>query len=107
MLDLSADVVSLTAALVDIPSESRHEQRIADAVEQALRPLQHLRVTRFGNTVVAQTDLGRPERVVLGGHLDTVPAADNLPHRIEGENLYGLGCQRHEGRGGGGIALRP
>lgn len=104
MLDLSADVVSLTAALVDIPSESRHEQRIADAVEQALRPLQHLRVTRFGNTVVAQTDLGRPERVVLGGHLDTVPAADNLPHRIEGENLYGLGA--NDMKGGVAVALR-
>ncbi|HQR79053.1 MAG TPA: succinyl-diaminopimelate desuccinylase [Actinomycetota bacterium] len=104
MLDLSADVVNLTAALVDIPSESRHERRIADAVERALRPLPHLDVTRLGNTVVARTDLGRAERVVLAGHLDTVPAADNLPHRIEGDNLYGLGS--NDMKGGVAVALR-
>ena len=63
MLDLGADVVNLTAALVDIPSESRHEQRIADEVEAALRLLDHVQVTRFGNTVVARTDLGRAQRV--------------------------------------------
>lgn len=104
MLDLSTDVVGLTAALVDIPSESRHEQRIADAVEQALRPLPHLDVSRFGNTVVARTQLGRSERVVLGGHLDTVPAAGNLPHRVDGENLYGLGA--NDMKGGVAVALR-
>jgi len=104
MLDLSADVVSLTAALVDIPSESRHEQRIADAVERALRPLEHLEVLRFGNTVVARTHLGRVERVVLGGHLDTVPAADNLPHRVAGDRLYGLGA--NDMKGGVAVALR-
>lgn len=104
MLDLSADVVGLTAALVDIPSESRHEQHIADAVEQALRTLPHLEVMRFGNTVVARTQLGRSERVVLGGHLDTVPAADNLPHRVAGENLYGLGA--NDMKGGVAVALR-
>ena len=104
MLDLGADVVNLTAALVDIPSESRHEQRIADEVEAALRQLDHVQVTRFGNTVVARTDLGRAERVVLGGHLDTVPAADNLPHRIDGDNLYGLGS--NDMKGGVAVALR-
>lgn len=104
MLDLGADVVNLTAALVDIPSESRHEQRIADEVEAALRQLDHVQVTRFGNTVVARTDLGRAQRVVLGGHLDTVPAADNLPHRIDGDNLYGLGS--NDMKGGVAVALR-
>lgn len=104
MLDLGADVVNLTAALVDIPSESRHEQRLADEVEAALRLLDHVQVTRFGNTVVARTDLGRAQRVVLGGHLDTVPAADNLPHRIDGDNLYGLGS--NDMKGGVAVALR-
>lgn len=104
MLDLSADVVRLTAALVDIPSESRHEQRIADAVEQALVACVHLNVTRIGNTVVARTQLGRDQRVVIGGHLDTVPAADNLPHRVADERLYGLGsCDM---KGGVAVALR-
>jgi succinyl-diaminopimelate desuccinylase len=103
-LDLGLDVVDLTAALVDIPSESLQEHAIADAVERALRPLPHLMVDRVGNTVVARTALGRAERVVLAGHLDTVPAADNLPHRIEGGLLYGLGsCDM---KGGVAVGLR-
>jgi succinyl-diaminopimelate desuccinylase len=91
-LDLTADVVSLTERLVDIESVSRHEQVIADAVEAALTPLGHLTVTRHGNTVVARTDLGRGERVVLAGHLDTVPLNDNLPGRNDGTHLHGLGA---------------
>ena len=70
-LDLTADAVTLTRQLVDIESVSRNEQAIADAVERALRPLPHLTVTRHGHTVVARTDLGRAERVVIAGHLDT------------------------------------
>lgn len=104
MLDLSADVVELTAALVDIPSESTHEQSIADDVEQALRGCDHLEVTRVGNTVVARTTLGRDQRVVIGGHLDTVPVADNLPHRVADGKLYGLGS--NDMKGGVAVALR-
>ncbi len=104
MLDLSEDVVSLTAALVDIPSESRHEQRIADAVEAALSLCDHLEVLRFGHTVVARTHLGRDQRVVIGGHLDTVPAADNLPHRIVDGRVYGLGA--NDMKGGVAVGLR-
>lgn len=91
-LDLSADLVSLTAALIDIPSESFDEQRIADAVERALSVQSHLGVTRVGNTIVARTNLGRAERIVIGGHLDTVPANSNLPHTVLDERLYGLGA---------------
>lgn len=91
MLDLSLGVVDLTAALVDIPSESHHEGPLADAVESALRQAAHLSVERLGSTVVARTSLGRPERVLIGGHLDTVPAHGNLPHRREGDMLFGLG----------------
>jgi succinyl-diaminopimelate desuccinylase len=91
-LDLTADVVTLTARLVDIESVSRNEQAIADAVEAALTPLGHLSVTRRGNTVVARTDLGRGERVVLAGHLDTVPLNDNLPSRTDGTHVHGLGA---------------
>lgn len=103
-MDLTADVVTLTAAIVDIPSESHHEAVLADAVEEALREHQHLRVERDGDTVLARTDLGRAERVLLGGHLDTVPAADNLPSRLDGDLLYGLGsCDM---KGGVAVALR-
>ncbi|APU12965.1 succinyldiaminopimelate desuccinylase [Actinoalloteichus sp. GBA129-24] len=95
-LDLTADPVELTAALVDIPSVSRDEARIADAVEQALRTqAPHLEVVRNGDAVLARTRLGRASRVVLAGHLDTVPINDNLPLRRTGtgddEVLHGCG----------------
>ena len=90
-MDLSADPIDLTAALVDIPSVSGAEEKLADAVESALRALPHLEVRRDGQAVLARTNLGRPTRVLLAGHLDTVPVADNLPSRREGELLYGCG----------------
>lgn len=103
-LDLRADAVALTAALVDIESVSGNEARIADAVEGALRGAAQLAVERDGNVVLARTDLGRSQRVVLAGHLDTVPSADNVPHRCDGELLYGLGaCDM---KGGVAVMLR-
>ncbi|GAA1246236.1 succinyl-diaminopimelate desuccinylase [Kitasatospora nipponensis] len=91
VLDLSLDGGALTARLVDIPSVSGDEKLLADAVEAALRALPHLTVDRYGNNVVARTHLGRAERVLIAGHLDTVPIADNLPSRVEGDLLYGCG----------------
>jgi succinyl-diaminopimelate desuccinylase len=103
-LDLTTDAVDLTVQLVDIESVSRDEQAIADAVETALRGLGHLAVSRHGNTVVARTELGRGERVVIAGHLDTVPVNDNLPARREGDLLHGLGtCDM---KGGDAVILR-
>ena len=102
-LDLSADVVEVTAALVDIPSESHHEGEIADAVQSALEACPHLSVERSGNAIIAETS-GLPIEVIIAGHLDTVPAAGNLPHRIDDERLYGLGsCDM---KGGVAIALK-
>ena len=102
-LDLSDDVVTLTAALCDIPSVSRDEAAIAEAIEVALRPLTHLTVTRHGNTVVARTELGRAERVVLAGHIDTVPLTDppNLPTRRRSGDDGGQGHDRRPGHDGG------
>ena len=92
MLDLRGDPIALTAALVDIPSESRHESRIADAVETALRDqTAGFEIVRNGNAVLARTQRGLPTRVMLAGHLDTVPAADNVPSRRDGEILHGCG----------------
>jgi succinyl-diaminopimelate desuccinylase len=90
-LDLSLDGGALTAQLVDLPSVSGDEKPLADAVETALRVYPHLTVDRLGNNIVARTTLGRAERVLIAGHLDTVPIADNLPSRIEGDLLYGCG----------------
>ncbi|MFM8598219.1 MAG: succinyl-diaminopimelate desuccinylase [Mycobacterium sp.] len=92
MLDLRADPIQLTAALIDIPSVSRDERRIADAVEAALREQTGLQVLRNGDAVLARTDLGRPTRVLLAGHLDTVPIADNVPSRRDADHLYGCGA---------------
>ena len=91
-LDLRADPIELTAALVDIPSESRHEQRIADEIEAALREqASGYEVVRNGDAVLARTNLGRRSRVLLAGHTDTVPAADNLPSRLVDGELHGCG----------------
>lgn len=78
-LDLTTDPVTLTRALCDIPSVSGDERAIADAVQWALEQYDHLEVIRDGHTVVARTNLGRPQRVVIAGHLDTVPINGNLP----------------------------
>ena len=105
-LDLTADVVTLTQQLVDIESVSHHEQEIADAVEAALAALPHLTVTRRGHTVVARTELGRGERVVIAGHLDTVPLNDNLPSRLEDGDPARPRQLRHEGRRRGDAQAR-
>ncbi|KQY59935.1 succinyl-diaminopimelate desuccinylase [Aeromicrobium sp. Root495] len=103
-LDLDRDVVTLTADLVDIASESLQEQEISDAVETALRALPHLEVVRDGHTIIARTRLGRSERVVIAGHVDTVPVNGNFPSRLEGDTLWGLGsCDM---KGGVAVALR-
>src|SRR3546814_9773047 len=64
----------------------------------------HLHVTRHGNTIVARTDLGREDRVVIAGHIDTVPLNNNLPARREGDLLHGLGtCDM---KGGVAVGLK-
>ena len=86
------DLLAFTAELVDIPSVSHDEAALADRVEGDLRRCSHLRVERIGDTVLARTDTGRGRRILLGGHLDTVPAFDDGGFRIEGDTLWGLGA---------------
>ncbi len=90
-LNLDLDPIDLTAAIVDFASPSGEEKALADAVESAVRALGRFRIDRDGDTIVARTDLGRATRVVLAGHLDTVPIADNVPSRREGDRMYGCG----------------
>jgi succinyl-diaminopimelate desuccinylase len=103
-LHLSADPVDLTAALVDVPSVSGEEAELADLVERSLREqAPHLEVVRSGNSVLARTNLGLAERVVLAGHIDTVPINDNLPSRREGDILHG--CGTVDMKGGDAVML--
>lgn len=104
VLDLRLDGPALTAALCDVPSVSGAEGPLADAVAAALGAYPHLTVERDGDCVVARTTLGHPERVVLAGHLDTVPVADNLPTRRDGDLLVGRGTT--DMKGGVAVALR-
>ncbi|MFI9509214.1 succinyl-diaminopimelate desuccinylase [Nocardia sp. NPDC052566] len=96
-IDLRADPVALTAALVDIESVSRDEERIATLVERALREQTvGFEILRHGNVVLARTHHGLPTRVIMAGHLDTVPIADNVPSRFVVDDaglkmLYGCG----------------
>lgn len=87
------DLLTLTADLIAVPSESFQEQALVAWMEAELRAVPGLDVTRVGDNLVARTDLGRDRRVVLAGHTDTVPEADgNGTPRIEGDVLYGLGA---------------
>ncbi|HEU0183143.1 MAG TPA: succinyl-diaminopimelate desuccinylase [Agromyces mariniharenae] len=106
VLDLAADSVAITEAICDVPSVSGDETRLADLVVEALADAAHLEVIRDGDTVVARTNLGRERRVVIAGHLDTVPINRNLPTRfevIDGERyLWGRGTVDMKG----GVAVQ-
>lgn len=119
---LDIDVALMTAVLLDIESVSGGETPLADAVEDALRALPALEVHRFGDAVVARTRFGLDSRVVLAGHLDTVPlptapgARGTVPSRWEpaagvgtamaipadGDVLYGRGATDMKG----GVAVQ-
>ena len=95
-LPIDGDVVELLRQLIDIESVSGDEQEIADRVEVSLAPYEHLEIIRDGHVIVARTDLDRPERVVIAGHLDTVPIARNVPGWVTGEGeeliIWGRGA---------------
>ena len=104
-LDLTQDVVTLTESLCNIESVSLNEAALADAIEAELAKLDHLEVVRDGNSLVARTNLGRDERIVLAGHIDTVPLTSepaNLPvKRVDGK-LWGRGTTDMKG----GVAVQ-
>lgn len=95
---MTHDLLALTETLCEIPSVSGTEATLADVVEAHLRAGRApLRIERIGANVVARTDLGRDRRVVLGGHLDTVPANGNAQPRRDGDVLHGLGTADMKG----------
>lgn len=90
-LNTSAGVVELTGAICDIESVSGNERALADSIESTLRAAGHLEVIRDADAIVARTMLGRAQRVIVAGHIDTVPVNNNLPTRLEGDTLWGRG----------------
>lgn len=90
------NLASLLMEIMDVESVSGDEKALADVVEARLAGLPHLELHRDGDCVVARTDLGRSERVVIAGHLDTVPVADNLPSKLvdhpDGQRVWGRGA---------------
>jgi succinyl-diaminopimelate desuccinylase len=76
-LNPHADIVALTTDLVNIPSVSGNEAALASAIFAELSKCDWLEVHRFKNSVVAKTNLGKASRVIVAGHIDTVPVADN------------------------------
>ena len=81
-LNLEGDLVELTRAVCDIESVSGNEKELADAIESALAKYSHLEVIRDGDAIVARTNFGHATRVVIAGHIDTVPVSDNLPIKL-------------------------
>jgi len=104
-LDPSQTLVELTMAICDIESVSSNEAKLADEIEQVLSGASHLELTRDGNALIARTNLNRDTRVIIAGHIDTVPVADNLPsqlHHFEREQvIFGRGTVDMKG----GIAV--
>jgi succinyl-diaminopimelate desuccinylase len=95
VLDLSLPSAVITQQICDVESVSGNEGLLADAIVAALEGLPHLEIVRDGDTIVARTNLGRSERVVIAGHIDTVPLNDNLPTHYDtdggAEVLWGRG----------------
>ena len=104
VLDLTATSVDLTRQLCDIESVSGDEKLIADAIVAALAGCDHLEIIRDGDAIVARTTLGRSKRVVIAGHIDTVPINHNLPVVEDGGYLVGRGTV--DMKGGVAVALK-
>jgi succinyl-diaminopimelate desuccinylase len=100
-------LADLTKRLVDIPSVSHSEGPVADFVEEWLRSLggsggrgsgsRVLEVERIGDNVCARTNFGLSQRLMLAGHLDTVPPNGNERARLDGELIWGLGSADMKG----------
>jgi len=102
------NLVELTLAICNIESVSSNESSLADQVQQTLEQASWLETSRHGNTVIARTNLNREKRVVIAGHLDTVPVANNLPaqlHHFEREQVI-VGRGSVDMKGGVAVMLK-
>ena len=87
----------MTSTLVAIPSVSFEEAAIVDFLHNRLNRIPWLETSRIGDNLIARTNMERGQRLLLGGHTDTVPANNNLEPRLEGETLWGLGAADMKG----------
>ena len=78
-------------ALVKLSSVSREEALLATHFFDRLRTNPALEVERIGDNVVARTRGHHATRLLVAGHLDTVPG-DVSAARIVGDDVYGLGA---------------
>src|SRR6204780_5248079 len=91
------DLLAATRDLMAVPSPSRNEAALAGLVDDALRACPWLELERIGENVIARPPPGHGQRLVLAGHLDTVPANGNQDPRLEGDTLWGLGASDMKG----------
>jgi succinyl-diaminopimelate desuccinylase len=93
-VDLGNRLAARTLELIDIPSESRDEARLAAHVAEVL-DASGVAVRDLGDTCVLAGPADAP--VLLAGHLDTVPAQDNRPGRVDADRVHGLGASDMKG----------
>ncbi len=103
-MNINQELGNLTLDLVNISSVSKDEKSIADSIEKALQGYGHLKITRVSNSLVAQTNFGNKQRVVIAGHIDTVPANNNFPGKMTNSEIVGLGSV--DMKSGIAVALR-
>jgi succinyl-diaminopimelate desuccinylase len=85
-----SELVELAARYIGIPSVSGDERKIADEIERTLRDVGQLEVARIGDNVVARTTGQLAHRVVVAGHIDTVPGDQGVV--VEAGTITGLGA---------------
>ena len=94
--ELASRLAARTLELIDVPSESGSEAELAAHVAGVLREGGAEVVDLGDSCVLAYPRETRP-RVLLAGHLDTVPAQDNLPGRQDSNRVHGLGASDMKG----------
>jgi succinyl-diaminopimelate desuccinylase len=85
----ATDLAQTTLRLVDTPSESRHEAPAVELIRELVPG-----PARYDDGEVLLYGTGP---IVLAGHLDTIPAQDNLPGRIADGAVHGVGASDMKG----------